>query len=158
MSINLVNQDINKCRDEIKDFQNKINKCYEERMEKYFKLREIMEDPRNHIDDLICRPLLQDKKKEYQKALDDYKNYDEIFKADVEKYIKRIDEKFETMADLKKNLFNIEKVSEATEIQAFERQRRKILEGIIVYIKDKNLNVSAIKRVEEIIQEKKTDE
>ena len=158
MSINLVNQDIDKCRDEIKDFQNKINKCYEERMEKYFKLREIMEDPRNHIDDLICRPLLQDKKKEYQKALDDYKNYDEIFKADVEKYIKRIDEKFETMADLKKNLFNIEKVSEATEIQAFERQRRKILEGIIVYIKDKNLNVSAIKRVEEIIQEKKTDE
>ena len=127
-------------------------------MEKYFKLREIMEDPRNHIDDLICRPLLQDKKKEYQKALDDYKNYDEIFKADVEKYIKRIDEKFETMADLKKNLFNIEKVSEATEIQAFERQRRKILEGIIGYIKDKNLNVSAIKRVEEIIQEKKTDE
>ena len=158
MSINLVNQDIDKCRDEIKDFQNKINKCYEERMEKYFKLREIMEDPRNHIDDLICRPLLQDKKKEYQKALDDYKNYDEIFKADVEKYIKRIDEKFETMADLKKNLFNIEKVSEATEIQAFERQRRKILEGIIGYIKDKNLNVSAIKRVEEIIQEKKTDE
>ena len=158
MSINLVNQDINKCRDEIKDFQNKINKCYEERMEKYFKLREIMEDPRNHIDDLICRPLLQDKKKEYQKALDDYKNYLEIFKADVEKYIKRIDEKFETMADLKKNLFNIEKVSEATEIQAFERQRRKILEGIIGYIKDKNLNVAAIERVEEIIQEKKTDE
>ena len=158
MSINLVNQDIDKCRDEIKDFQNKINKCYEERMEKYFKLREIMEDPRNHIDDLICRPLLQDKKKEYQKALDDYKNYDEIFKADVEKYIKRIDEKFETMADLKKNLFNIEKVSEATEIQAFERQRRKILEGIIGYIKDTNLNVAAIKRVEEIIQEKKTDE
>ena len=158
MSINLVNQDIDKCRNDIKDFQNKINNCYEERMEKYFKLREIMEDPRNHIDDLICRPLLQDKKKEYQKALDDYKNYDEIFKADVEKYIKRIDEKFETMADLKKNLFNIEKVSEATEIQAFERQRRKILEGIIGYIKDKNLNVSAIKRVEEIIQEKKTDE
>ena len=158
MSINLVNQDIDKCRDEIKDFQNKINKCYEERMEKYFKLREIMEDPRNHIDDLICRPLLQDKKKEYQKALDDYKNYLEIFKADVEKFIKRIDEKFETMADLKKNLFNIEKVSEATEIQAFEMQRRKILEGIIGYIKDKNLNVAAIERVEEIIQEKKTDE
>ena len=158
MSINLVNQDIDKCRYEIKDFQNKINKCYEERMEKYFKLREIMEDPRNHIDDLICRPLLQDKKKEYQKALDDYKNYLEIFKADVEKYIKRIDEKFETMADLKKNLFNIEKISEATEIQAFERQRRKILEGIIGYIKDKNLNVAAIERVEEIIQEKKTDE
>ena len=158
MSINIVSNDIKKCRDEIKDFQNKINKCYEERMEKYFKLREIMEDPRNHIDDLICRPLLPDKKKEYQKALDDYKNYHEIFKADVEKYIKRIDEKFETMADLKKNLFNIEKLSEATEIQAFERQRRKILEDIIGYIKDKNLNVSAIKRVEEIIQEKKTDE
>lgn len=158
MSINLVNQDIKKCRDEIKEFQNKINDCYEKRMEKYFKLREIMEDPRNHIDDLICRPLLPDKKKVYQKALDDYKNFHENFKSDVEKFIKRIDEKFETMANLKKNLFNIEKLSEATEIQAFEMQRRKTLEKIIGYIKDKNLNASAIQRVEEIIQEKKTDE
>ena len=158
MSINLVNDDIKKCRNEIKDFQEKINDCYKERMEKYFKLREIMEDPKNHIDELICRPLLPDKKKLYQKALDDYKNFHENFKTDVERYIKKIDEKFKDMTDLKKNLFNIEKLSEATELQAFEMKRRKTLENIIGYIKDKNLNVQAIKRVEEIIQEKKTEE
>lgn len=158
MSIKLVNDDIEKCRDEIKDLQKEINKYYEDRMEKYFKLREIMEDPKNHIENLICRPLLPNKNKEYKNALDDYKNFHETFKKEVEKLIKKIDEKFETMADLKKNLFNIEKLSEATEIQAFENARRRTLERIINYIKDKNLNASAIRRVEEIIQEKKTDE
>ena len=42
------------------------------------------------------------------------------------------------MADLKKNLFDIEKLSEAKEIQAFEFNRRRNLEKIIGYIKDKN--------------------
>ena len=113
-----------------------------------------MEDPTNHSESLICNALLPNKKKEYQRALDDYKNFHETFKTDVEKYIKKIDDKFETMADLKKNLFDIEKLSEAKEIQAFEFNRRRNLEKIIGYIKDKNLNVAAIKRVEEIIQEK----
>jgi chromosome segregation ATPase len=154
MSIDIVNKDIKKCRQEIEDFQDKINQLYEERMKKYFKLREIMEDPTNHSESLICNALLPNKKKEYQRALDDYKNFHETFKTDVEKYIKKIDDKFETMADLKKNLFDIEKLSEAKEIQAFEFNRRRNLEKIIGYIKDKNLNVAAIKRVEEIIQEK----
>ena len=32
MSIDIVNKDIKKCRQEIEDFQDKINQLYEERM------------------------------------------------------------------------------------------------------------------------------
>ena len=40
---------------------------------KYFKLREILEDERNHEEDLICKPLKREKKIEYENILNDYK-------------------------------------------------------------------------------------
>ena len=154
----MVKNDIKKIKGEIADIQQKINKIYEEKMNKYFQLREIMENEKNHEEGLICKPLLPNKKREYQKVLDDYKrNYDK-YKEDEGNYLKKIEEKFKTMSDLKKNLLNIEKINEAKEIQAFEMKRRKNLEKIINYIVDKKLNVAAIQRVQEIIQEEKKAE
>ena len=40
---------------------------------KYFKLREILEDERNHEEELICKPLKREKKIEYENILNDYK-------------------------------------------------------------------------------------
>lgn len=157
MSIDIVNKDIKKCKEEIADFQQKINDIYKERMNKYFKLREIMENEKNHEGGIICKPLLPNKKREYQKVLDDYKRNFDRYKESEANYLKKIDEKFTTMSALKKNLLEIEKINEAKEIQAFEMKRRKNLEKIINYIVDKNLNVAAIQRVKEIIQEEKTD-
>jgi len=154
----MVNNDIKKIKGEIADIQQKINKIYEEKMNKYFQLREIMENEKNHEGGIICKPLLPNKKREYQKVLDDYKRNYNKYKEDEANYLKKIEEKFKTMSDLKKNLLNIEKINEAKEIQAFEMKRRKNLEKIINYIVDKKLNVAAIQRVQEIIQEEKKAE
>ena len=157
MDLDLVNKEIQKCSNDIKELQKKINKCYEERMERYFKLREIMEDEKNHEENLICKALLPDKLKDYQKALNDYKIFHENSKEKVANHIEKIDKNFETMTDLKNKLFNLEKANESKETQAFEMKRRKILENNIKYMKDKKLGEKVIERVEEIIKEKKTN-
>ena len=71
---------------EIKKNEEK-NKIEKNLNEKYFKLREILENERNHEEDLICKPLKREKKIEYENILNDYKK--DYIKAEFEKKKKR---------------------------------------------------------------------
>ena len=60
---------INEAKNEIKKHEKEISRKYkviegikENLNKKYFKLREILEDERNHEEDLICKPLKREKK------------------------------------------------------------------------------------------------
>ena len=148
--------DISKQEEEIRKRQKQINEIYEKRMDKYFQLREIMENVKNHEGELICNPLKEKKKKDYQKALDEYKEKYEEYKEEEEDCIKKIEECFSIISERKKNLLEKEKDDETKEIQDFENKRRAILVNIIGYIKNKKENEAAIKKIEEIYQQDTT--
>jgi hypothetical protein len=153
---NIIREKIEGLQKEIRTYQDKINKIYEKRMNKYFKLREIMENVENHEDDLICKPLKADKKDLYQKTLDEYKESYEQYKKEEESNINKIEGCFQSMSVEKTNLLNIEKIKESTEIQAFENKRRDNLNKIIGYMKDEKLNMAAMDKIVEMIQQDDT--
>ena len=85
---------INEAKNEIKKHEKEISRKYkviegikENLNKKYFKLREILEDERNHEEDLICKPLKREKKIEYENILNDYKK--DYINAEFEKKKKR---------------------------------------------------------------------
>ena len=150
-----------KIESEIKENYNKIdqsqdiiNKKYKEQLELLFDMRKIMEDENNHENKLICRPLLQEKEKEYKDKMSDYKSNYEESKNEIERNKKKIDDLFNDIIKMKKDLKILEHSRESEEIQNFEMERTKIIERIIGYQKEKKINEAMIKKVEEIIKQK----
>ena len=95
---------------EIKKHEEEISRKYKEieeikknLNEKYFKLREILENERNHEEDLICKPLKREKKIEYENILNDYKKV--YIGANLETKKKEIEDEYVTIKQLKENLF-----------------------------------------------------
>ena len=73
LKINEEKTEIKKHEEEISQKYKDIEKKKKNLNEKYFKIREILEDERNHEEDLICKPLKREKKIEYEKILNEYK-------------------------------------------------------------------------------------
>ena len=118
--------------------------------EKYFKLRKILEDERNHEEDLICKPLKREKKIEYENILNDYKK--DYINAEFEKKKKEISDKYAAIKQCKENLFKHELTKESNEIKEFEEKRRKIMENVIGILKGKDEYKEIINRVDKLMK------
>ena len=125
-------------KNEIEEKQRKINEDFQSQAKKYFELRKILEDEKNHEDRLICKPLKPDKLREYKIRLNEYKEIYTEYKKTEESNIKDIDKKLEEINGFKKFIFDLEKKDETVKAGEFEEERRKNLEKVIGYIHDKN--------------------
>lgn len=142
---------------EIKKHEEEISRKYKEIEEikknlnkKYFKLREILENERNHEEDLICKPLKREKKIEYENILNDYKKV--YIGANLETKKKEIEDEYVTIKQLKENLFKAELTKESDEIIEFENKRRKIMENVIGILKGKDEYKEIINRVDKLMK------
>ena len=142
---------------EIKKHEEEISRKYKEIEEikknlnkKYFKLREILEDERNHEEDLICKPLKREKKIEYENILNDYKK--DYINAEFEKKKKEISDKYAAIKQHKENLFKLELTKESNEIIEFEEKRRKIMENVIGILRDSDQYKEIINRVDKLLK------
>ena len=148
---------INEAKNEIKKHEKEISRKYEEiekkkknLNEKYFKLRKILEDERNHEEDLICKPLKREKKIEYENILNDYKK--DYIKAEFEKKKKEISDKYAAIKQHKENLFKLEFTKESDEITEFENKRRAIMENVIGILRDGPEYKEIINRVDKLMK------
>ena len=148
---------INEAKNEIKKHEKEISRKYEEiekkkknLNEKYFKLREILEDERNHEEDLICKPLKREKKIEYENILNDYKK--DYIGANFETKKKEIEDEYVAIKQWKENLFKAEFTKESDEIIEFENKRRQIMENVIGILRDGPEYKEIINRVDKLMK------
>ena len=157
MSASDLDSKINEEKTEIKKHEEEISQKYKDiekkkknLNEKYFKLRKILEDERNHEEDLICKPLKREKKIEYENILNDYKK--DYINAEFEKKKKEISDKYAAIKQCKENLFKHELTKESNEIKEFEEKRRKIMENVIGILKGKDEYKEIINRVDKLMK------
>ena len=124
-------------KNEIEKKQREINEGFQAQAKKYFELRKILEDEKNHEDRLICKPLKPDKLREYKIRLNEYKEIYTEYKKTEESNIKDIDKKLEEINGFKKMIFDLEKTDETVKAGEFEEKRREKLKDVIGYIHDK---------------------
>ena len=124
-------------KNEIEEKQRKINEDFQSQAKKYFELRKILEDEKNHEDRLICKPLKPDKLREYKIRLNEYKEIYTEYKKTEESNLEEIDKKLEEINGFKKMIFDLEKTDETVKAGEFEEERRKKLKDVIGYIHDK---------------------
>ncbi len=148
---------INEAKNEIKKHEKEISRKYkviegikENLNKKYFKLREILEDERNHEEDLICKTLKREKKIEYETILNDYKK--DYIGANFETKKKEIEDEYVAIKQWKENLFKAEFTKESDEIIEFENKRRKIMENVIGILKGKDEYKEIINRVDKLMK------
>ena len=136
-------EEISRKYEEIEDIKKKLNK-------KYFKLREILEDERNHEEDLICKPLKREKKIEYENILNDYKK--DYIGAKFETKKKEIEDEYAAIKQCKENLFKAELTKESDEIIEFENKRREIMKSVIGILRDSGQYKEIIDRVDKLMK------
>lgn len=124
-------------KNEIEEKQRKINEDFQSQAKKYFELRKILEDEKNHEDRLICKPLKPDKLREYKIRLNEYKEIYSDYKKTEVSNLEDIDKKLEEINGFKKMIFDLEKTDEAVKVGQFEEKRREKLKDVIGYIHDK---------------------
>ena len=134
---NYFNRQIMDRRNEIEKRQRTINKDFQAQTIKYFELRKILEDEKNHEDRLICKPLKPDKLREYKIRLNEYKEIYSDYKKTEETNLKEIDKLLEEINNYKKMIFDLEKTDETVKAGEFEEKRREKLKVVIGYIRDK---------------------
>lgn len=134
---NYFNRQIMDRRNEIEKKQREINEDFQAQAKKYFELRKILEDERNHEDRLICKPLKPDKLREYKIRLNEYKEIYSDYKKTEETNLKEIDKLLEEINNYKKMIFDLEKTDETVKAGEFEEKRREKLKDVIGYIHDK---------------------
>ena len=157
MSASDLDSKINEEKTEIKKHEEEISQKYKDiekkkknLNEKYFKLREILEDERNHEEDLICKPLKREKKIEYENILNDYKK--DYINAEFEKKKKEISDKYAAIKQHKENLFKLEFTKESDEITEFENKRREIMKNVIGILRGKDEYKEIINRVDKLMK------
>ena len=148
---------INEAKNEIKKHEKEISRKYkviegikENLNKKYFKLREILEDERNHEEDLICKPLKREKKIEYENILNDYKK--DYIGAKFETKKKEIEDEYAAIKQCKENLFKAELTKESDEIIEFENKRREIMKSVIGILRGKDEYKEIINRVDKLMK------
>ena len=134
---NYFNRQIMDRRNEIEKRQRTINKDFQAQTIKYFELRKILEDEKNHEDRLICKPLKEDKLREYKIRLNEYKEIYKLYKKTEETNLKEIDKLLEEINNYKKMIFDLERTEETVKAGKFEEDRRDKLKDVIGYIHDK---------------------
>ena len=148
---------INAAKNAIKEHEEKISGKYKviegikkNLNEKYFKLREILEDERNHEEELICKPLKREKKIEYENILNDYKK--DYIGAKFETKKKEIEDEYVAIKQWKENLFKAEFTKESDEITEFENKRREIMKSVIGILRDSGQYKEIIDRVDKLMK------
>ena len=136
-------KEISRKYEEIDDIKKKLNK-------KYFKLREILEDERNHEEDLICKPLKREKKIEYENILNDYKK--DYIGAKFETKKKEKEDEYAAIKQCKEKIFKYEFTKESDEITEFENKRREIMENVIGILRDGPEYKEIINRVDKLMK------
>ena len=149
-AINAEKKAIKELEEEISQKYKDIEKKKKNLNEKYFKLREILEDERNHEEDLICKPLKREKKIEYENILNDYKK--DYINAEFEKKKKEISDEYAAIKQCKEKIFKYEFTKESDEITEFENKRREIMENVIGILKGKDEYKEIINRVDKLLK------
>jgi len=134
---NYFNRQIMDRRNEIEKKQREINEDFQAQAKKYFELRKILEDERNHEDRLICKPLKPDKLREYKIRLNEYKEIYSDYKKTEVSNLEEIDKLLKEINNYKKMIFDLEKTDETVKAGKFEEERREKLKDVIGYIHDK---------------------
>ena len=134
---NYFKRQIRDCKNEIEKKQREINEGFQAQAKKYFELRKILEDERNHEDRLICKPLKPDKLREYKIRLNEYKEIYSDYKKTEVSNLEEIDKLLEEINNYKKMIFDLERTDEAVKVGQFEEKRREKLKDVIGYIHDK---------------------
>ena len=142
---------VESCKEEIKQKQDIIRKKDEELTNIYFQLREILENNKNHKDRLICRPLLEDKERDYKELLEEYKRKYFINQNEKKRLNDEIEKKYEEIKTIQKDNLSAEQKKETQEIQEFENKRRNNLNKIIGFIKGKGEYEAILKRLQGIM-------
>ena len=124
-------------KNEIEKKQREINEGFQAQAKKYFELRKILEDERNHEDRLICNPLKPDKLREYKIRLNEYKEIYSDYKKTEVSNLEEIDKLLEEINNYKKMIFDLERTDEVVKVGQFEEKRREKLKDVIGYIHDK---------------------
>ena len=142
---------------EIETLQDSINKNYESLTRRYFELRRIIEDERNHEDKLICKPLKPEKLREYKTILNIYKETCALFKRQDEDNNTIINGIFEKITKLKGDILTLENKNEiARTKEQFENKRRDNLTNIMGFLKDKDQYKAQFQLVDNILNKKQT--
>ena len=136
--------DINKYEKEIKDMNDTLEFKHKEEISLIKKIREINEDKNNHIDNLICNDLKQDKDTKFINLKKDlFTKLEENIKLEIE-YKEKILERIEKIENCKKNIESLEE----TKIKRINLEIEKAKNGILLdlgnYIYDNEKNKKLI--------------
>ena len=148
---------IKECEKELKNYKEYIQKIDNQKRELLRDLRLIMEEEKNHIDNLLSKELKQDKKEEYQKKEDEL---NDLMKNQIEKndslynknkgHIKETwDKKIDTEKKFNKDMHMFQDVIN----EGIERGRRGIFEKCILILKDNEMTEEGIKHFQDELKE-----
>ena len=148
-SIESFKEDINRNEKHIKELQKKLEVEDQKKRQIICKLREIMENPNNHENELICNKLKGDKEAEYIKEI---ANLNNLAKNSTYKlYWDSIQKEREAIGKTRKQLREAEKIDQIVVNHAIERGRKTILGECIDIIKDNETYKQGIDFLKNII-------
>ena len=143
-----------------RNYENEINvnlenkREYDERKRNFiYELRNIMENENNHENNLICRPLKEEKRNEYTNTItrfNDFLNHEYNFNVPL--YTNSIQSRRDLIFSNKNIIQDTKKYNEDMLNTAIENGRNKIIEKCIDYLKENKLTEEHIKYLNDILE------
>ena len=137
---------------EIQEAKKAIEKYDNNKRNRIYALREIMENEENHEDNLICRPLQEAKKREYEKEINDlniFLNTDYNLKYPLLK--NNIEIKRRTIMDNKRKIMTCNETIENFYKEAIENGRRVIIGNTIDILRENQATEDQINYLQEMM-------
>ena len=135
-------KEIDKCKDNIKKQVENIKKEDKKKREIICKLREIMENPENHVDKLISNKLTPQQENLY---LEEKKKLNQLINNGISGAVKNsIRSERENIETMKNVLISKEKSIREIEDLAIEKGRQEIIKINIDYLKEHKMNEEGI--------------
>ena len=143
-SISFQEKDINKYEKEIEEYEKDIEKKHKDEISLITEIRKIKENEKNHIDNIICNDLKDDKKVEYMTKKEKLFNSLNSNMVDGKKKREDILALIKKIESSKEEIRKVEYAKTKSIFKELEIARNKILIGFSNYIYDSEENKKLI--------------
>ena len=137
----------------IKTALDKIREQEEKKRQFVKKLREIMENSKNHEGGLIYNKLTNSKEEEYKTVIDNFNDFLKGNKITIDTQKKLIEEERESLKNNTNTLNDILEIKEKITNEAIEYGRKEIISLCIGHLKANQMNSDGIKHLQQKINE-----
>ena len=154
-NIESIKREIRNYNDNIQNCQKRIEQEDDKKREIIYKLREIMENPSNHEENLLSNKLKSEQESLYKNKIVElnHLNNNNIFGQMKES----INSERQIIEQRKEILRKNEVSNKIIEDNAIEKGRKEIIKNNITFLRERNLNEEGLKYIEELLNNNETN-